>query len=370
MVKKQFPIIAIQALLLFVLIGCASSVVPASIPPQVSVPSSTPFHSAFEISPTLFSEIASPTPARNFPDENSTLQEWDFGREGLTVGDAFITNYGRHLVVAFDNPRLMVHNFETGQSQIFRSPVDFAFLDLVDGISSSPDGVLVVEYSPNESGDVTLWQISEEEESRAVANIIEAEYFVTAMEISPDGETLALGYNNGEIRLFRTSDGALTYTIQAHGDFVMSLAFSWDSRYLLSDSWSFDPFTYVFSVSDGSKIATLSTESYEPGRISFSPDNQLAAVTSFDGTHIYSTSNWADLGFIIPTFEGKFTCDSKRLLAVADGHANIYSGTNGDVIKTMETDSIIPYYCLYDGRAITINVDAQNTTITLNVVED
>lgn len=359
MMKKQFSTIAIQVLLSFLLVGCTSGVPPTSDPLRVLTPSPTPVQSV--------SVITFPTSTMTFPDGNSILQEWDFDQEGLIVYDAFITNYGRHLVAAFDNPTLMVHNFETGQEQIFRSPVDFAFLDLVDGISSNPAGVVVVEYSLNESGDVTLWQISEDGESRVTAKLIETEYFLTAMEISPDGKTLALGYNNGEIRLFQTSDGTPICTIQAHHDFVMSLAFSWDSHYLLSDSCCFDPFTHVFDASDGSKVVTLAEESYEPGRISFSPDNQFVAVTSYDGTHIHSTASWKDLGFVIPTFEGKFACDSQGLIAVAEGAVNIYSMTGGDIIQT---SGAWDFHCLFNGQTITIDVDTQDNSVTLHVVED
>lgn len=180
---------------------------------------------------------------------------------------------------------------------------------------------------------------------------------------------LALGYNDGEIRLFRTIDGIQTCAIQAHNDFVMSLAFSWDDRYLLSDSWSFDPFTDVFRTSDGLKITTLATESYEPGRISFSPNSQLAAVTSYDGTHIYSTNNWTDLGVVIPTFEGKFTCDSMGLIAISEDRANVFSVTTGGIIQTIDAASTVPVHCLYDGQTIAIDIDQQNNVVTLLSVE-
>ncbi len=317
--------------------------------------------------PTLIPD-ASPT-TNIQPEGTSILQTWDFGGQGLMVEFVSITKYGRHLVVAFTDGRLLVHNFETGQELVFRSPVEFNFLQFVEGISSNQAGVLVVDYLLNESGDITLWQISAEGESRSVANITGLDYFLTALAISPDGETLALGYNNGEIRLYRTTDGAQINAIPAHNDFVMSLEFSWDNRYLLSDSFSFDPYTHVFRVSDGAQLATLATKSYEPGRISFSPDSRYAAVTSFDGTRIFTTGNWSSLGILIPTFEGIFTCDSQGLIALTEGRVEVYSILTGEIIPNPDIAGTAPVNCLYDGRMVMISVDLQSNIVKLLSLE-
>ena len=303
------------------------------------------------------------------PEDVSELKTWKFSEAGLLVDSAVITKYGRHLVVSFTDGRLMVHNLQTGKEQFFKSSVEFSFLQLVDGISSNQAGILVADYLLNEGGNVTLWQVSPDGESRSVANIVEPDYFLTALAISPDGETLALGYNNGEIRLFRTSDGAQTHAIPTHKDFVMSLEFSWDDRYLLSDSFSFDPFTYVIRLNDGVKVATLATESYEPGRISFSPDSRFAAVTSFDGTHMFSTDDWLDKGFVMPTFDGKFTCDSRGVIAFTDGREEMYSVSTGELIQSRDVDSTLPVSCLFDGRTVSISVDLPNNTVTLLLLE-
>jgi len=344
-----------------------------SVQEEFSTPEPGTVVALFTETPTLTTQptpvsLASPT-MDILPEGASILKTWDFGGQGLQVDSAVITKYGRHLVVSFTSGQLMVHNFESGSEQIFGSPVEFNFLQFVDGISSNKAGVLVADYSLNQSGIVSLWQVSPEGESRLAARIADPDYYLTDLAISPDGETLALGYNNGEIRLFRTDDGLLLNVIPAHADFVMSLEFSWDNRYLLSDSFSFDPYTHVFRVSDGAKLATLATRSYEPGRISFSPDSRLAAVTSFDGTRIFSTGSWSSLGILIPTFEGIFTCDSQGLIAFTDGREEMFSLSTGELIQAREVGSTLPVSCLFDGRTVSISVDPLNNTVTLLLLE-
>lgn len=318
--------------------------------------------------PATAEPLASPV-TNPRPEKATVLQTWDFNNKGLVVDSAFITKYGRNLVISFSDGSLLVHSFYTGMEQVFKSPVRFNFVQFVDGLSSNSAGILVAEYSPNVNGNVTLWQVPPAGGSRVSAVITEPDLFLTDLAISPGGETLAVGYNNGEIRLFKTEDGSLMYAIPAHHDFVMALEFSWDNRFLMSDSFSLDPFTRVFRVTNGEKLATLSTESFEPGRISFSPDSRLAAVTSGDGTRLFDTGSWIDLGFRFPTIDGIFTCDSQGLIAFSGEGAQVYSVKTGQVVRSREPGEASLINCLFDGRTVLLSVDLPNNTVTVKLLE-
>jgi WD40 repeat protein len=190
-------------------------------------------------------------------------------------------------------------------------------------------------------------------------------YVITAA-LSHDGSIFAAGYNNGAIKLYSTANGSLIRSIDVHNDNVTSLAFSPDGRYLVSDSFSFDANTYIINVSSGVKTATLTTESWEPGIVSFSPDGRWVTATAGDGTHIYATSNWQATGTIITgIWEGVFTCDSSGLmLRSADNgsQTDVYSITTGQLSETVDG---YPIYCLSDGRAVAVDVEDDTVTVRL-----
>ncbi|KAF0109114.1 MAG: WD40 repeat-containing protein [Anaerolineaceae bacterium] len=299
-------------------------------------------------------------------DPASILLTVDYGSEGKAFEYAFIAPYGRALVVFLDGGDIQVFHLEDGWTATFPLPLDFMFPN--DAISVQPSKILFAEYYPNENGNITIWQVTPGSEAEAVATITETDGWVTTLAFSPDGKTLAAGFNLGEIRLYSTSNGTRLRSIKAFNDFVMSMAYSPDGRYIIADSFSFDPNTYVFNASSGSKTATLSTESWEPGRVSFSPDGTLAAATAGDGTHIFTTGNWQPTGTVIGIWEGTFTCDSLGFMEVMGDLVSFYSLDTGQQTGTMNLPDVGDFYCLTGGRSAVINLDYDNYILTLRLV--
>lgn len=281
---------------------------------------------------------------------------------GGTYEYAFMTDYGRQFV-AVGYRVAYVNDFE-GIEAVFIPPIDEPA-----GNNTSvrtTDNMIVMAYVNQLAGEgnVRLLEVNPlSGDYERVADMDVPDLTVITLEFSPDGMILAVGYNNGEIRLYDTDDGSLILSIQAHVDNVTNLTFSYDGRYLASDSWSFDPFTYVFNVLTGIKVATLSTESYEPGVISFSPDGSLVSATSSDGTHIFTTGNWQATGVVIPgVWEGKFACDNE-ILMVPFGNAttDLYSVSTGQMIGTVET---APLYC-YASELVSFEISPDGKNITV-----
>jgi WD40 repeat protein len=289
----------------------------------------------------------------------------DLGSEGMGFLDGFVDPYGNALIVFLENDQVQVFHLEEGWAATFHLPTEFMFGQKDISVQSSQ--IIIVQYTINEVGDITLWQVTPGNEAEGIATISETDGWVTDLMFSPDGKTLAVGFNLGEIRLYRTSDGSRLRTIKAFNDFVTSMAYSPDGRYIIADSTSFDSNSYVFNASSGAKTATLSTESWEPGFVSFSPDGKLAAATSQnDGTHIFSTSTWRETGVVIGgVWNGAFTCDSKGFKETMGETTDFYSLTSGNLEQTLV---IGPIYCLPDGRSVVVDMDYTNSIITLQAI--
>ena len=281
-------------------------------------------------------------------DEDNTLILIDYGAQGRFLDHAWVTDDGRYLLAILDDQMVNVFDLQSGQTWLFQTPIRLASGSDVFIIE---DEMIIADYAPREGNNVTLLQANMatgESEILGQAYVGDAQVFV--FRFSPDNSQFAVGYHNGTIRLFNTSNANLIRTISAHIDNVVSLNYSPDGRYLVSDSWSFDLTVRVYDSSNGTLVATLTEESWEPGLVSFSRDGRLIAATKGDGTHIFSTSTWIETGSVIQgVWDGQFTCDSTGIMVNRDGQTDLYSTLDGELVATI---SSYPLLCLYDGTEV------------------
>lgn len=99
---------------------------------------------------------------------------------------------------------------------------------------------------------------------------------------SPDGESFAIGDDNGEIRLFRAATGHFDMRFVGHSDAVWAVAFSPDGHTLASAS--FDSTVRLWSIRDGRCVNVLLGHSGWVYALAFSPDGHTLASVSEDGT--------------------------------------------------------------------------------------
>ena len=111
--------------------------------------------------------------------------------------------------------------------------------------------------------------------------------------LSPDNQVIALGGSNGMIELYNVAENQLLWSIEAHADWVLNLAFSPDSQWIASDSISFDPSVKVWQVSDSTLVANPENEKWDAGRPAFSPDGSLLTSYSSYGTKLWRTDDWS-----------------------------------------------------------------------------
>ena len=105
---------------------------------------------------------------------------------------------------------------------------------------------------------------------------------ILSVAFSPDGQLLATGDVNGEIRLWQVADSKLLLICKGHAGWVHSVTFSPDGRML--SSGSSDHTVKLWKVADGRCMKTLAGHNQRVRSLAFSPDGTTLASGSSDCT--------------------------------------------------------------------------------------
>lgn len=105
---------------------------------------------------------------------------------------------------------------------------------------------------------------------------------IFAITLSPDGELLAAGTANGEVRLWDTTRGRPIHTLWGHTEWVRSVAFSPDGTMLASGSE--DETVHLWDVHTGERLMILGGHKSRIYSVAFSPDGTTVASGSDDQT--------------------------------------------------------------------------------------
>ena len=117
-----------------------------------------------------------------------------------------------------------------------------------------------------------------------LAKSVFAENFggILSVAFSPDGNLLAMGDSNGEIRLYQVADCQQILTCKGHTNWVVSLAFSPDGRTFASSST--DHIMKLWDIGTGQCLQILQGHDDEVWSVAFSPDGDILASGSDDQT--------------------------------------------------------------------------------------
>jgi WD40 repeat protein len=144
----------------------------------------------------------------------------------------------------------------------------------------SPDGGLVaVGYGPP-SAAVGIWDV----EGRAsVARLEPGAERVRpgAYAFSPDGRSLAIGYEGGRVHLWNAATWVQSGVLDGHSGRIEAVAFSPDGRFLATGSE--DTTVRLWSTSPGSDPVVFRGDAGAVHSIAFSPEGHTLAVGSADG---------------------------------------------------------------------------------------
>jgi WD40 repeat protein len=96
------------------------------------------------------------------------------------------------------------------------------------------------------------------------------------MAFAPDGETIAIGQQDGQISLWDAGTGARRTTMSGHGEFVAALAFSNDGQTLATSGG--DHSARVWELPAGRERLSIPSASQTFGTLALSPDGSRLAL--------------------------------------------------------------------------------------------
>jgi WD40 repeat protein len=138
-------------------------------------------------------------------------------------------------------------------------------------VTFSPDGSLLAAAG---DGSVSIWACQAGHE--LLAERRGKSY--RSLSFSPDGCRLALGAEDGTIRVWEMPTARERLVIRGHADMVKSLAFSPDGGLIVSSSQ--DGRVVLWNATDGNEIRTLAPAGPRQGRfVTFSPDGRTVGMS-------------------------------------------------------------------------------------------
>ena len=310
--------------------------------------------------------------------DDGTLRIWDVTPEhgeALTIpyldgrGEkiAFLPN--GQVVAAIEGNTLKLWNIESGNELR-----DYSNDENVTAFTISPDGILIAVarddfsvtlYNPTSttglqtwsahtgrinalafsSGSkwlatasddykIIIWDLSDDKPTSILT--LTMQVGVQAIAFNSDGTQLAIGLQNGTVRIRDFKRGEDLFTLRGHTNLITSLAFSPDDSLLATAS--LDGTAVIWEVKTGSQKFVLEGHTNSVTALSFDPDGTRLATSSRDGsTRIWDMTSGQELlnfpgngsGINGVTFNPKGTL----LVTSGDSEARVYILQVGELAK-------------------------------------
>ena len=199
-------------------------------------------------------------------------------------------------------------------------------------VAFSPDGSLLAVAGQE---CLTLWSCTAGEYSPLLHRSMNTPRCLT---FSPDGHTLAMGCDDGTIRLWDMPLAVERDILRAHGSAIRSLAFSPDGRRLVSAGQ--DCLIMLWNTVHDVPIRRLLKESTNPVHfVAFSPDGRDLAVSEI-------ANGPADVVLVDPETGAVRT----RLTGHVDGVSALAFSPDGSTLATAGVDHCVKLWDVIDGK--------------------
>lgn len=232
-------------------------------------------------------------------------------------------------------------------------------------ITFSPDGKMLASLG---FFSVELWDVSTGEHKFSLREFGSSAYSFT---FSPDGNTLAIGADDGTLSLWDVATGKRETMLEGHTEPIMRVLFSPDGHTLASMSktgWQDRIIINLWDIESGKRRASISEGHINLAQsLSFSPDSSmLANANQRKGIDLWDVATGEIkktlVGHTGPVYSTSFSPDGQTLASgSSDGTVRLWNIAIGDTENTIEkgtdTDKINRVMFSPDGNTVLINTE-------------
>ena len=223
------------------------------------------------------------------------LREFFFASPGYGSGNLInLLNQLKINLSSYDFSHLTIWQADFRRVNLHQ--VNFQNADLAKSVFTETfGGIHTVTFSPNgqllatgdTNGEIRLLRVADH---RHLLTCEGHTNWVHSVAFSPDGQLLASGSTDQTVRLWDVRTGQCLKILQGHTNWVWAVAFSSDGQTLASGSE--DKTVRLWDVHTGQCLKTLSKQTNIVRSIAFSPDGQtIASGTAFQAIRLWDVSN-------------------------------------------------------------------------------
>lgn len=199
-------------------------------------------------------------------------------QENRALSSLETTSDGEQLAVSFTDREMDSHEVVIWDTLTWEISSTIK-TDQILNIAYSDDGALLAT-TPDRYA-VKIWRTRDGRKLHTIYTSFTGA--VNCLVFSPDGQKLATGHYDGLIRVWDTATAALLQSYES-GSVVTSLDFNQEASILVSGGGFQDNALRLWDSETGLLLRVLEGHTHSVDRLAFSPDGQMIASGSYDGT--------------------------------------------------------------------------------------